>query len=471
MISNEELEIMDKEQKTFYLLGVGGIGMSAIARFLLHQGHNVLGYDRVESPLTIQLQQEGIQITYEDNAEHLPKNIDMCIYTPAIPNSNNLFQTISRRGIPMEKRSEALGHITKDKKVLAVAGSHGKTTTTGLISHILSNSPLGCSAFLGGILNNTNSNFLFHASSPYVVVEADEYDRSFLRLRPFISVITSIDEDHMDIYHTYDNLHNAFEAFARLTNKEGQVIVKTSCPHLIANLHDTDNLYTYSLLDTNAESYASNIRVYKGSLFFDYISTEDTFFDIQLNMLGNHNIENTVAAITVCNYVMKLENLPKTQRETILRNGLISFKGIKRRLEYIYNDKDFIFLDDYAHHPNEILSSLKAIRQAYPDKHLTTIFQPHLYSRTRDLYSAFAQSLSFSDTVILLPIYPAREEPIHGVSSHLILHKIPIMDKYLVSKEQLLPLLSALKPELLVTMGAGDIDKLIPTIKETLVNN
>lgn len=460
----------NEKQKIFYLLGVGGIGMSAIARFLLHQGHIVLGYDRVQTPLTLQLQQEGVQITYEDNIKHLPEKIDTCIYTPAIPENNNIFQEILHRNIPMEKRSEALGHITKDKKVLAVAGTHGKTTTTGLITHILSLSPIGCSAFLGGIQNNINSNFLFNAQSPYVVVEADEYDRSFLHLKPFISVITSIDRDHMDIYHTYENLHNAFESFARLTDKNGKVIVKTTCQNLIEKLQGKENLYTYSLMDVNAQTYASNIRIYKGSFYFDYIDGEDSLFDVQLNTLGNHNVENSVAAIKVCNSVMKAENISKPQRETILRNGLKSFKGIKRRLEYIYSDNNVIFIDDYAHHPNEILSSLEAIRQAYPNKHLTVIFQPHLYSRTRDLQDGFAQSLSLADTIILLPIYPAREEPIAGVSSHLILHKIPIMDKYLVNKEQLQPLLSALEPELIVTMGAGDIDKLLPIIKETLLN-
>lgn len=223
-------------------------------------------------------------------------------------------------------------------------------------------------------------------------------------------------------------------------------------------------------MDVNAQTYASNIRIYKGSFYFDYIDGEDSLFDVQLNTLGKHNVENSVAAIKVCNAVMKAENISKPQRETILRNGLKSFKGIKRRLEYIYSDNNIIFIDDYAHHPNEILSSLEAIRQAYPNKHLTVIFQPHLYSRTRDLQDGFAQSLSLADTIILLPIYPAREEPIAGVSSHLILHKIPIMDKYLVNKEQLLPLLSALEPELIVTMGAGDIDKLLPIIKETLLN-
>lgn len=459
----------ERERKTYYFLGIGGIGMSAIARYLNMQGHRVFGYDRVESNLTKELEKEGIQINYEDKEEYLPENIDMCIYTPAIPEDNRQFQKIRQSGIAMEKRSVALGHITKGKKVLAVSGSHGKTTTCGMIAHILYNSEIGCSAFLGGILKSVNNNFLFNGNSPYVVVEADEYDRSFLQLSPFVSVITSIDADHLDIYGNYENLHKAFEEFALLTNDNGQLIIKADKKELIKELRDKKNLSTYALSDIEADTYAWNIRIYKGEYFFDFNDGGETFFDLQMSYPGRHNIENVVVAIKVCNFILKQERFDKAHREEILRMGVKTFSGMKRRLDYVIRSEQRIFIDDYAHHPKEIEAIISSLREMYPNKHLTGIFQPHLYSRTNDLAQEFAKSLQLLDTIILLPIYPAREKPIEGVTSHLILHNINKMDKYYVSKQQLYPLLEALQPEFLITMGAGDIDREVEKIKQTLI--
>ncbi|MBR1769659.1 MAG: UDP-N-acetylmuramate--L-alanine ligase [Bacteroidales bacterium] len=455
-------------KKTYYFLGIGGIGMSAVARYLHLMGNCVMGYDRVESEITKQLMKEGIQINYEDREENVPENIDLCIYTPAVPKEGLQFRAIERRGIPMKKRSEALEHITSGKKVLAVAGSHGKTTTTGMIAHILSCSEIGCSAFLGGILKSADNNFLFNGKSPYVVVEADEYDRSFLHLKPYVSVITSIDADHLDIYENYENLYQAFIDFALLTEETGQLIVKTERSEILEKIESSVSKSTYALENFDAMTYAWNIRIYKGEYYFDFVDCGETFYDMQMIYPGKHNIENAVAAMKVCNFVLKQENLSKEQRESILRVGLKTFTGMKRRLDYVVKTENRIFIDDYAHHPKEIQASILSLREMYPTKHLTGIFQPHLYTRTRDLAEDFARSLEMLDTVILLPIYPAREKPIEGVSSHLILHRINKMDKYYVTKEQLYPLLEALHPELLITMGAGDIDREVLKIKERI---
>lgn len=454
-----------------YFLGIGGIGMSAIARYLNTKGDEVMGYDRTPSPLTHLLEQEGIKINYQDVKENVPDNIDLVIYTPAIPQDSQQLQEIQRRHYPIEKRSVALGHITKDKKVLAVAGTHGKTTTSGMIAHILSNSSVGCSAFLGGILKGINNNFIYCKHSDYVVVEADEYDRSFLQLNPLASVITAIDEDHMDIYKTYSNLYAAFEQYALQTKKDGLLLVRKDNKQLIEDLKDVTPMQTYCLEDFQADNYMLNLRISKGTYYFDYFTPEGIWYDIHLTYPGRHNVENAVAAITICNFVLKQEGLNLMQRQQIIRTNLESFSGMYRRLDYHIRTKDKIFIDDYAHHPKEITTTINSLRQMYPNKHFTGVFQPHLYTRTRDLADEFARALELLDTVILLPIYPAREEPIQGVSSHLLLHKINKMDKYLVSKEQLMELLEALNPEFLITFGAGDIDRLVPEIENILREN
>ncbi len=459
---------MEQNKRTYYFLGIGGIGMSAIARYLNMQGNKVLGYDRNKTELTEQLEKEGMEINYEDIVENVPQQIDLCIYTPAIPEESIQFQTIKLKGIKTEKRSVALGHITKDKKVIAVSGSHGKTTACGMMTHILGNSIVGCSAFLGGILKSVNNNFIFNLQSPYVIVEADEYDRSFLQLNPYIGVITSIDADHLDIYKNYNSLHKAFEDFALLTNDNGQLVIKTERQELIEELKYKKPVSSYALEDIKADTYGCNIRIYKEAYYFDFNDNGETFFDLQMNYPGRHNVENAILATKICNFVFKQEGLDKKQREQILRMGLKTFSGMKRRFDYIIRSEKKIFIDDYAHHPKEIRATISSLREMYPNKHLTGIFQPHLYSRTKDLANEFAKSLELLDTVILLPIYPAREQPIEGVSSHLILYKINKSDKYYVTKQQLYPLLEVLEPEFLITMGAGDIDRELEKIKQTL---
>ena len=449
-----------------YFLGIGGIGMSAIARYLNIRGDEVFGYDRTKTPLTMQLEKEGVKINYEDIESNVPIDIDLCIYTPAIPNDSKQLNYIKQLGTKLEKRSVALGNITKAKKVLAVSGSHGKTTTSGMIAHILSSSQYGCSAFLGGILKSIDSNFIYNKDSEFVVVEADEYDRSFLQLNPFASVITAIDEDHLDIYHTYENLHDAFEQFACLTNKEGFLLVRNDQKQLIRDLQSTTPLHTYSLSDMEADNYICNLRISKGCYYFDYKFEDGIWYDMQMMYPGMHNVENAIAALCVCNFALKHIGVDIKQREEILRNGLKTFSGMQRRLDFRMKTDGRIFIDDYAHHPQEISSTIDSLRQMYPNEKLTGIFQPHLYSRTRDLAEQFAKALEKLDEVILLPIYPAREEPIEGVDSHLILHKINKMDKYLVNKEQIFPLLQALNPKFLITFGAGDIADMVPEFEK-----
>ena len=451
-----------------YFLGIGGIGMSAIARYCKAKGYEVSGYDRTPSPLTEQLEQERININYDDIAENVPADADLVIYTPAIPENSVQLNFVRSHNIPLEKRSVALGHITADKKVLSVAGTHGKTTTCGMIAHIMNTSPIGCSAFLGGILKNTGSNFIFNENSPYVVAEADEYDRSFLQLHPHISVITSIDEDHMDIYKTYDNLHGAFEQFALQTDKDGILLVKNHLKRLKEKVKHLTPWHTYSLSDTESDNYIWNIRISKGSYYFDYKNEECVWYDMQMKYPGIHNAENAVAALTVCNHALQESGYGLKEREQILRQGLLTVEGMKRRLDFVLRREGRILVDDYAHHPQEIASTIESLRHMYPDKHFTGIFQPHLYTRTRDLADGFARNLEQLDTVILLPVYPAREEPIAGVDSHMILRRIDKMDKYLVTKQQLFPLLEALEPEFVITFGAGDIDRLVGDIAKTL---
>ncbi len=449
-------------------MGIGGIGMSALARYFLIKGNVVMGYDHTRSPLCEELEKEGITINYEDIVDNLPRNIDLCIYTPAIPENNNQFQYFKQNNIPLKKRAEILGEIVKEKKVLAVAGTHGKTTTCGMIAHILNNSPYKCSAFLGGILKNINSNFIYDNRSDFVVVEADEYDRSFLQLHPYVSVITSIQADHLDIYHTFENLYYTFEQYANQTQENGMLLRKEDIGkdfHLKNIQHRS-----YSLSNIETDYYMWNLRISNGSYYFDYKHENGVWYDMQMTYPGQHNIENSIAALSVCDYVLKQSGVDIKQREEILRQGLKSFQGMWRRLDFQIKTEQRIFIDDYAHHPQEIATTIQSLRELYPKQKFTGIFQPHLYTRTRDFADEFAKSLEQLDEIILLPIYPAREEPIPGVDSHLLLHKINKMDKYLVTKEQLFPLLEALDPKFLITFGAGDIADLVPKIKDLLLN-
>lgn len=444
--------------KTYYLVGIGGIGMSAIARYLKEEGNYVFGYDRVCTELTRELEREGMWIVYEDDSSHIANlNVDEVIYTPAIPSDSAILRYIREKGIPIFKRSEALGRITRGKKTIAVAGTHGKTTTAGLIAHILKNSHVGCSAFLGGISNNYSTNFLINHKSDYVVVEADEYDRSFLRLSPFFSLITSIAEDHLDIYGNLDNLEQAFIQFANLTKENGRLFLKKSLPVRIVSKVSQS---TYSLTDVNADYYASNVRVLDGTYYFDFHTPESVYHDMKMVYPGRHNIENAVASLSMA--------LSLGVNECEFRESLATFKGMKRRFDLRIKTDKTIYYDDYAHHPQEIEATVKSLKDLYPDKRICGVFQPHLYSRTRDFADEFAKSLELLDEVVLLPIYPAREKPISGITSDTILGKISKQDKYYVEKEQLLPLLKTLQPELLVTLGAGDIDRFVEPITEMI---
>ena len=447
--------------KTYYLVGIGGIGMSAIARYLKEEGNNVFGYDRVCTALTKELEQEGVEIVYEDDSSHIATlNVDEVIYTPAIPSDSVILRYVKEMGIPLFKRSEALGRITRGKKTIAVAGTHGKTTTAGLTAHILKGSRIGCSAFLGGISNNYSTNFLVNHNSDYVVVEADEYDRSFLRLSPFFSLITSIAEDHLDIYGNLDNLEQAFIQFANLTDKNGRLFLKNNLPVKIeSEVPET----TYSLTDVDADCYASNIRVSEGAYYFDFHTPDKVYHDMKMTYPGRHNIENAVASLSIA--------LSLGVNECEFREGLATFKGMKRRFDLRIKTDKTIYYDDYAHHPQEIEATIKSLKELYPDKRICGVFQPHLYSRTRDFAGEFAQSLELLDDIILLPIYPAREEPIEGITSDTILGKIRKSSKYYVEKDRLLPLLKTLQPELLVTLGAGDIDRFVEPITEMIREN
>lgn len=459
----------------YYFLGIGGIGMSALARYFKLGGHNVSGYDRTESPLTKQLESEGIAIHYEDNPELIPQNIDLVIYTPAVPSDTREYKHLEALGYPMKKRSQVLGELTRGKKCIGVAGSHGKTTTSAMIAYLLSKTDIGCSAFLGGIAKNFDSNLIVNNNSEYVVVEADEYDRSFLQLHPYYSVITATDPDHLDIYGTHENLIAAFQQYANQTNPEGALFLKEGLTEH-GHHHDEEEEheehehhlqiseeikhYSYSARSIEADYYAINVRNYNGNIFFDLRTPNKVLYDIELQNSCLYNVENAVAAAAVA--------LSCGLDEYQLRYGLKTFAGIRRRFDVRLKTKDIIYIDDYAHHPKEIAATLESIKYLYPDKRIVGIFQPHLYTRTRDLADEFVEALKPLDEVILMPIYPAREKPIPGVSSGMILRKMETMNKYLCSADQVPDLVEALCPDIVVTMGAGDIDRLVPVLEQRL---
>lgn len=441
--------------KTYYFLGIGGIGMSAIARYFLLKGDNIFGYDLTRTELTQELEKEGMSIVYEDNIDLLPKDIDMVIYTPAIPKDNTIFNYFLNSNTPILKRSEILAEITRDKKTIAISGTHGKTTVSTMVAHLLNNSSIGCSAFLGGISKNLNSNFLYNPNSQYIVVEADEYDRSFLKLSPYYSVITSIDEDHLDIYGTYENLLEAFREFANKTQDDGRLFIKQG---LDLELKEELVSQTYTIRGIEADYYAWNIRNYNSKYYFDLRTPEKVIYDLCLNYPGIHNIENILVSSAIA--------LKLGVSEDELRKGIESFSGVRRRFDIRIKTKDFVYIDDYAHHPNEIKSCIESIRDMFPTKKLTGVFQPHLFSRTRDFADEFARALEGLDEVVLLDIYPAREKPIENINSKWLLHKINKMDKYYSEEDGLLDLLDALYPEVLLTIGAGNIDKFVGKIEE-----
>jgi len=439
-----------------YFLGIGGIGMSALARYFNGRGMQVSGYDKTQTQLTDLLQKEGIQIHFEENIKQIPQNIDLVIYTPAIPKNNAEFIHLMNSDIQIKKRSEVLGLISNELKTVAVAGTHGKTTVSTLIAHLLQNSSIECNAFLGGISKNYKSNLLISDQSDWMVVEADEFDRSFLQLNPDISIITSMDADHLDIYGNLESLKANFTQFVKQIKTNGSLIVKEGLQSNFTQIQKIKT-YTYSL-SQGSDFYASNIRLEQNKYCFDFNFQDKVIHDVTLGIPGLINVENSIVAIAAA----MLAGV--TEKE--IKIALPAFEGILRRFDYQINTKEIVFIDDYAHHPEEIKGFVNSVKQIYPNKKILGIFQPHLFSRTKDFATEFAKNLELLDEIILLPIYPAREKPIEGVTSEIILNKINSENKQICSKDELIETISKSKFDILLTMGAGDIDQLVFPLKE-----
>ena len=443
-----------------YFLGIGGIGMSALARYFKAKGYAVAGYDRTPSPLTHRLEDEGISIHYVDDPSLIPENIEFVVLTPAIPANSLELNYLRAKNVKIVKRAEVLGMLSRQHKALAIAGTHGKTTTTALVTHILMTANTKLSAFIGGIARNIDSNVVIGAENDdYVVMEADEFDHSFLQLSPYVSIVTSMDADHLDIYGDYQHLKDSFNEFVDKTSDDGLVIYHENLPIKTSKKH-----ITYGL--SNADVIAQNIRVIDGETCFDVkIAVDDknlcnlcNLCELKMSLYGNHNVQNALATIIMCSYL-------GVSKEDI-RKGLATFKGVQRRFDIRVKNEKHIYVDDYAHHPEEIKAALTAARNAFKDKELTVVFQPHLFTRTRDFMDGFAESLSLADRVILLDIYPARELPIEGVTSAALLDKITSKDKLLCSKDELLNVIKRIDPEVIMTVGAGDIDRFVPQIEK-----
>jgi UDP-N-acetylmuramate--alanine ligase len=460
-----------KNISRIYFIGIGGIGMSALARYFSSRGVTVSGYDKTETNLSRQLEEEGINIHYTDDINLLDRDAQLVVYTPAVPKEHREFTYYQKNNYELLKRSDVLGKITEESFNICVAGTHGKTTISAMIAHILRDSGYGCNAFLGGISVNYNTNF-WSSKKNVCVVEADEYDRSFLKLKPDVAIITAMDADHLDIYQTEDAMQNAFVEFAQKIKPNGLLLSKYGLKkdnELTAPVH-----LRYSLQNDAADIYASNITMSHGSYQFDVTSSDWTLDKVILNMGGMHNVENAIAAISVAHH-LKIEPAK-------IKSAVQNFKGVKRRFEYIVKTGKQIFIDDYAHHPEELKALIISAKTLFNGMRCTVVFQPHLFSRTRDFAKEFANILDMADEVILLPIYPARELPIEGVTSELILKEMKMAKASLKTKEELLNYLSAseVSPfgrdlegpgKLFITAGAGDIDTLIEPIKQMILKN
>lgn len=441
--------------KHIYFLGIGGIGMSALARYFKQRGAKVSGYDRTPTAITEALISEGIQVYFDEHEELIPAAIDLVVFTPAIPADHRGYAHLIRSGLPMVKRAELLGMISREGKTLAVAGTHGKTTTSTLVAHLLFQSSIGCRAFLGGISRNYNNNLLIsNHPTPWVVTEADEFDRSFLQLNPFIAAITSADADHLDIYGTHDALLESFSEFTDRIEPGGYLILKKGAPVRVNNRAIT--CYSYALDDASADCYASGLTFDGSRYHFDLHLPGRTIERLSPGIPAKINVENAVAACTMA----ALAGCTDDE----IRDGVASFTGIRRRFDLRINKGGRIYIDDYAHHPEEIRALVTSVRHMFPGKRITGIFQPHLFSRTRDFAEGFATALSLLDQCYLLDIYPAREVPIEGITSELIAGKTSPPAR-VIAIDQLLSEIETQKPELLLTIGAGDIDKLVPAIE------
>lgn len=446
------------EKHNVFFIGIGGIGMSALARWFKAKGHEVVGYDKTSTSLTGQLLEEGIVIHYMDAAQLIPEDFTtentLVIYTPAIPTDHQELNYFIANGYEVKKRSEILGQISNEMFSVAVAGTHGKTTTSSMIAHILHEAGLDTTAFLGGIAANFNSNLLLGKTREAVaVIEADEYDRSFLRLAPNIEVITSADADHLDIYGDHAGMLEAYQEFSEKLKPEGKVFVSEKAQEQL----QLDGVRVYG---PNSAIKAVNVRVRGNRYVIDYRSPEHHIEDIQLNLPGYHNTENALAAITVA---LELGLEPEAIKE-----ALKTFRGIKRRFEYVIDEPEFKYIDDYAHHPAEVAAFITTLRDLYPEHYVQVIFQPHLFSRTQDFAQEFAKSLDLADNVVLMDIYPARELPIPGVTSEIILDQVNKAEKSLLPREAIGAYVKETKPDVLATVGAGNIDTLVPELKELL---
>ena len=450
--------------KSVYFVGAGGIGMSALLRFFMSKGKNVGGYDRTPSELTEKLIEEGADIHYEESVSLIPevfrdKETTLVVYTPAVPADHEELVWFKGNGFEIQKRAQVLGLITKSGRGLCVAGTHGKTTTSTMAAHLLHQSSMGCNAFLGGISKNYGTNLLLTDKNDYVVIEADEFDRSFHWLTPYASVITAADADHLDIYGTAEEYVEGFRKYASLIRKGGYLVIKKGLDRIASAVQEGVKVYTYSV--SEGDFHAENIRIGGGEIEFDFVSPLGNIDGIRLGVPVYVNIENGIGA-------MALAQIAGAKADEI-RRGMPEFKGSERRFDFKIKNERIVFLSDYAHHPEEIRQSAKSLRMLFPGRKLTAVFQPHLYTRTRDFYEGFAESLSLLDEVILLDIYPAREEPIPGITSKIIYDRLePGVEKCLCSKAELMGLLASKKLDVLITLGAGDVEDFVPKIEELL---
>ena len=452
---------MNHKEQVIFFIGIGGIGMSALARYYLSKGNTVYGYDKTQSELTDALSSEGAVITYEDAWQAfslIDAQSTLVIYTPAISEDNQWLSNFKKQGFKMLKRAQALGEITRSSKGLCVAGTHGKSTTSAMLAFLLHNTSLGCNAFLGAIATNFRNNVLVNPNAAYTVIEADEYDRSFLNLSPYASIITNIDPDHLDIYESEDKFKEGFRQYALKIDPNGVLILKEGLQVNALCKKKTDALNS----DT-ADYTARNLRETMDGACFDFCTPSGTYEDVCIGINGGHNVENAIAALALCDYI-------GASMDSVV-GAFQHFKGIKRRFEKIYTGNNIQFIDDYAHHPTEINRLISSVRLMFPNTPVTGIFQPHLFSRTRDFGDAFAHELAQLDTVILLPIYPARELPIEGIDSRWLFQKIKNPNKHLMNASELLAFLRTNSHGVLLTIGAGDIDRMVLPIKELLTIN
>ena len=440
---------------SIYFLGIGGIGMSALARYFLWQGKSVSGYDRTETSLTRTLEAEGAKIHYREEPQSIPFDIDIAVYTPAVPETNKEFVFLRKKNTRLIKRAEMLGFISSEIPTIAVGGTHGKTTVTTILAHIFKTAGAEFSAFMGGISANYNTNFIGSENPGWIIAEADEYDRSFLHLKPRIAIITSMDPDHLDVYGSFQNLEESFTKFAKNVANDGKLIVHQSL--MGKELGDAEKYY-YALQAGNGFKI-DDITLSDG-VYNCVISWPENKHSFRFHLPGRHNLENALAAASAA----ITAGLPWTQ----IKKALESYKGVKRRFEIHLNRPDIVFVDDYAHHPSEIKACINAAREFFPGRKITGVFQPHLFSRTRDFADGFAETLEKLDEIILLPVYPARELPIEGVNSEMIFNKLKNGKKFLMDGDELMEHLKNKKPDVLITMGAGNIDQYVESIKERL---